>query len=114
MSYLIAVYATGFVGSMALGFSLAGYNTAGVVLEKKQAWPSWYTTIVNSFAMLGLMLGSLISGQFLVCMGRIKTAYIANVIVIVSFMPQMWLNIGSITLGRFIMGVGAGLSMTSS
>jgi len=59
------------------------------------------------------MLGSLLCDQFIVY-GRIKTIYIANLMIIASVLPQMWLTVFGLCLGRFILGFGGGLCIVSS
>lgn len=78
------------------------------------AWPAWYTTIITSSSILGLMLGSLLCDGFLGRLGRIKTAYFANFLVILSVVPQMWLHVASLIIGRFMLGFGGGLCIVSS
>jgi len=59
------------------------------------------------------MLGSLLCDKF-ICYGRIKTAYFANILIMVSVVPQMWLTVPSLCIGRFLLGFGGGLCIVTS
>jgi len=105
---MVAIYITCHFASYPIGFTIAGYNTAGIIIEKQTGWENLYTTLITSSSVLGLMIGSLLCDKF-IAFGRIKIAYIANIIILLSVVPQMWLTLPSLIAGRFIMGFGAGL-----
>ncbi len=55
-----------------------------------------------------MMIGSLTADRFIVY-GRYRAAFIANMIIIVSTLPQMWLSVLPLCIGRFMLGFGSGL-----
>lgn len=112
--YLMLLYITCFLTSLSVGFTLAGYNTAGVIIETQQSWPHINTVLITSAGILGLMLGSLACGEFISRLGRIKTVYLANGLILVSVVPQMWLVVGLLALGRFLLGFAGALCIVSS
>jgi len=59
------------------------------------------------------MLGALCSDKILP-IGRIKTMTLANFIMIVSVVPQMWLTIPSLCIGRFMLGFGSGICIVAT
>lgn len=109
----MAVYATCFVTSLSIGFTLGGYNTAGVIIEQQKDWPHLYTILVTSAGVFGLMLGSLLCDQFM-AFGRINTLYIANILIVLSVVPQMWLTVPGLMAGRFLLGFGGAMCCVSS
>lgn len=54
------------------------------------------------------MIGALSAERVLV-IGRIKAAYLANLVIILSVFPMMLLNFYSLALGRLMLGIGSGL-----
>ena len=97
---------------MNTGFVLGGYNTTGIIIEKQQNWSRNITILITAFGVLGLAIGSLTGSVFL-RLGRIKALLIANILVIVSIVPYMWLSEAGLTIGRFILGIGSGLMIPS-
>jgi len=76
-------------------------------------WNTFNTTLITSGGILGLMLGSLLCDKFL-AFGRIRTIYLANLMIIASVLPQMWLTVAGLIIGRFLLGFGGGLCIVSS
>lgn len=60
------------------------------------------------------MMGSLLADRFIGNIGRIKTAYFANILIMISVVPQMWLTIETFVIGRFLLGFGSALCMVTS
>lgn len=110
---MVAIFMTGLIGSFSVGFTLGGYNTAGIVVEAQKDWEHIYTVLITSSSVLGLMMGSLLCDKFLKY-GRMKTAQLANALIIVSVVPQMWLTVPGLMFGRLLLGFGGGLSIVST
>ena len=53
-------------------------------------------------------MGSLLS-EYILVIGRLKSALLANLIIIVATLPQMWLTVFSLIIGRFLLGFGGGM-----
>ena len=85
-SYLAMIYLSSYLTNYPVGFVLASYNTAGVVIESMESWPHTYTVLITAAGILGLMLGCLLC-DFFMPFGRIKTIYLANILLIVSVLP---------------------------
>jgi MFS family permease len=106
------IYFVCFITSWSCGFVLAGYNTAGVIVEKSRGLHKLDTTLITTSGVLGLTLGSLFADKFLQ-FGRTKTIYLANLLIIVSVPSQMWLSVAGFMIGRFLLGFGSGLCLVS-
>lgn len=106
--YMIAIFITTMFAVFSIGFTLGGYNAAGIVAEIKMSWSHSYTILITSSGVLGMMIGSLTADRFIVY-GRYRAAFIANMIIIVSTLPQMWLSVLPLCIGRFMLGFGSGL-----
>ena len=111
-SYLVTTYITCFVTSFPVGFVLASFNQAGIIIETQKGWQHLYTVFITASGIFGLMLGSLLCDKF-IAHGRIKTIYLANVIIVLACVPQMALFLWSLMLGRFMMGFAGGLAIVS-
>lgn len=98
---------------MSCGFVLASYNTAGIIIEDHLAWNHIKTISITSSGILGLMLGSLLCEKFLV-FGRVKSIYIANLIIVCSVPLQMWLTVPGLIAGRLLLGFGSGMCLVTS
>ena len=59
------------------------------------------------------MLGALFADK-IIPIGRIKAMHLANLIMIISVVPQMWLTIPSLCIGRFLLGFGSGVSIVAT
>lgn len=55
-------------------------------------WPTSYMTFISSIAVLGLWMGSFVCDKFLP-LGRLNVIHLANILVVVSVVPQMFLNL---------------------
>ena len=120
MSHLLKVnmcYAMSYVACYAIGvwyttFSLTGNSQTTTVFEAKFGWDEDETTlnntIISSSAIVGLSIGSFLGGP-LIKIGRRKGAIIANLIGIVSAAITMAGTTPFLTIGRFFLGIAAGM-----
>jgi MFS family permease len=58
--------------------------------------------------VLGLTLGALFCDK-IIPYGRFNAAIFANIIIVISIVPQMWLSVIPLCIGRFLLGIGSGL-----
>ena len=105
---MVAIFFTSTTANLAQGFAQSGYNKAGMITEIKMQWDHNITVLITGATIFGLMLGSLLCNLILPY-GRLKSALIANGLIIVATVPQMWLNVSSLVIGRFLLGFGSGL-----
>lgn len=77
-------------------------------------WPIHYTSCISAAGVFGLMMGSLLCNNFLTYTGRIGTIYVANVMIILSVVPQMFLNFYSLMVGRYMMGFGGAMCIVAT
>lgn len=59
------------------------------------------------------MIGALFADK-IIPIGRVKAMHIANLIMILSVVPQMWLSIASLCIGRLLLGLGAGICIVAT
>ena len=59
------------------------------------------------------MLGALFADKILT-IGRIKSMHLANLVMILSVVPQMFLSIPSLCIGRFMLGFGSGVCIVAT
>lgn len=85
---------TVFISAASMGFALDCYNLAGAVVgaQLNETKPSLMASIVNDGTIMGLLIGSLVTGKIL-SIGRWRTIQLGNIIVILGCLPQMALNI---------------------
>jgi MFS family permease len=112
-SFLFGVFAVSAVTNLNCGFALASFNASGILLQMQQNWTELQITITTSLGIFGLMLGALFTDKILP-MGRLKTMHLANLIMIVSIVPQMFLTIPSLCIGRFLLGFGSGVCIVAT
>lgn len=112
-SFLFGVFAVSAVTNLNCGFALASFNASGILLQKQQNWTELQITIITSLGIFGLMLGALFTDKILT-IGRLKTMHLANLIMIVSVVPQMFLTIPSLCIGRFLLGFGSGVCIVAT
>ena len=85
-SYLIVIYLTNWLACFSIGFSLIGYNTPGMVIEKQTGWSNNVTTYITTSCTIGLMCGSF-ACKFFLPYGRIRTIYFAQFLIMMSVVP---------------------------
>ena len=59
------------------------------------------------------MLGALFADK-IIPIGRVKAMHVANIIMILSVVPQMWLSIASLCIGRLLLGFGSGVCIVAT
>jgi MFS family permease len=64
--------------------------------------------MINSSAVLGLAIGSLTAGN-VITIGRRKAAIYAQIVAIVASLCCQYMTFPSLCLGRFLLGLAAGL-----
>lgn len=73
------------------------------------------SSLVNDGTILGLLIGSYYTGKIVtLSFGRIGTAKLANIVVILGCLPQMALNIWFQIIGKFIVGLGTGVLLVTT
>ena len=55
-----------------------------------------------------MMLGSILADK-IIPYGRTRSAVFANLLIIISVVPMMWLSLWSLCLGRLILGFACGI-----
>jgi MFS family permease len=70
-------------------------------------WQKIDSVVITASGIVGMMLGSLLCEKIL-HIGRLKAALVANLLVIISTVPQMVLTVWSLALGRFMLGFAGG------
>ena len=107
--FMVQIFATCTIANFAGGFALGGYNAAGIVVETQMVWRHTNTVLIVAAGVLGLMLGSLLTGKIIDSIGRFKSALLANMLVVFSVLPMMWLTVWGLFLGRLLLGFGGGM-----
>jgi MFS family permease len=69
--------------------------------------------VITSLGILGLMMGALLADKMMT-IGRMNTIFLANLIIALSCVPQMWLTIPSLCIGRFMLGFGGGVCIVAT
>jgi len=116
MCYLVAMALHLLLLVSSAGFVLGGNNQVNPVLAVKNSWtnPELYNTLISSFGITGLILGSLLSSKF-VHIGRRKCALIFLTIIELAVIPTIiWPDIVVICIFRCIFGFAAGANITCS
>ena len=108
IAFVVMVYLTSMISSFGVGFTLAAYNVSGALLENQNGWTSTDTVLITSVGVLGMMLGAL-STDWILPIGRLNSAHIANALVIASTVPMMFDTVWTFIIGRFLQGFGAGM-----
>jgi MFS family permease len=107
-AFVVQIYLTTMMANFALGFALAEFNVTGAVLASINGWSDNITVMITSFGILGLMVGAL-TASYILPVGRIKAAHIANLLIVLSGIPMMFNTITTFTIGRLLLGLGAGI-----
>ena len=106
--FVVKIYLTSMISSFGVGFTLAAYNVSGAVLEIQNGWTDTDTVLITSFGVLGMMLGAL-GTDWILPIGRLNSAHIANALTIASTVPMMFDAIWTFIIGRFLQGFSAGM-----
>lgn len=112
-SFLFGVFTVSAITNFNCGFALASFNAAGIYISALQNWTSSQVTLVTSFSIIGLMFGALFADK-IIPIGRIRAMHLCNVIMIISVVPQMWLTLASLCIGRFLLGFGCGVCIVAT
>lgn len=108
--FMVAIYVTSTIANLSVGFALAGYNAVGLITAAQKPWQPIYTVLVTSSGILGLALGSVLTDSLLKVFGsRFRLAIAANLLIMLSSVPMMWLFVGTHALGRLMLGFGGGM-----
>ena len=107
------IFLTAGVSNVSVGFALAGYNASGSLMESLKPWDHIYTIIITAAGILGLMIGALVTGR-IIAIGRFRTALLANILVILSCVPMMFLNMYAHIFGRLLLGFAGGMNIVAS
>ena len=112
MGYCIAFTAVWGLGTWQTSCAIAGNSMTTSVFKAKLEWDEneaiMWNTIISSTAILGLMMGSFAGGP-LIPYGRRKTVIISMLICIFSVVISMYVNEYVMAIGRFLLGLGAGI-----
>lgn len=113
--FFACCYITVMSATVNVGFALAGYNQASgvITLQRESSNTGLQISLVNDATIIGLGAGCLLASR-IVKMGRLRTALLANFIVIIGCFPQMLLSIWLLFFGRLIVGFGAGVLLVTS
>jgi len=84
-----------------------------IVAQLQPKNPGFQISLINDATIVGLGAGSLIASK-IVGYGRLKTALLANFIIIIGCFPQMILSVWLFFLGRLTVGFGAGLLLVTT
>lgn len=107
---MVAIYLTSTLANLSVGFALGGYNASGLITESQKGWAPLDTVLITSAGILGLTLGSLLTDKIMnVVQGRYRAAFMANLLIVASTVPMMWLSVYTHGVGRFMLGFGGGM-----
>ena len=85
-AYMVAIFSTMLIAVFSIGFTLGGYNSAGILAETKMSWNHTYTILITAVGVLGMMMGSLLCDK-LIPYGRYRASFIANSLIALSVIP---------------------------
>ena len=101
------------IGTWHRAFAFVGNTNTTTVFVAKFGWDKdeaiLYNTIITSAAIVGLVIGSFLSG-FLLKIGRRKAAIIGHTCAILGSAIAMLGNTAALTIGRFLIGIAGGVS----
>lgn len=103
-------------GCFNAGFVLAGNTNVGGVLAVQLAWDKkdFYNTEMSAFAVLGLMIGSILS-KLVIGIGRRRSILYANVLITATTIPYFFTsNFGWLCTSRLILGFCSALIINAS
>ena len=109
---LAMIFVTCVISALPTGFAFAGFNQAGLILEKQLNLSPIQMTIITSGGVVGVALGSLLAARFLV-FGRKWAAIFASFLVVLSVVPMMFPYALTYLTGRFMLGFGGGLAIVA-
>ena len=110
---LVTIFLTSGVSNFSTGFALAGYNASAALLEAQMEWDHFNVVIITAAGIFGLMIGALGTGK-IISIGRWRTALLANLLVILSCIPMMFLSVYSHIIGRILLGISGGMNIVAS
>ena len=98
------------------GYALVGNNQVSPIIAAKLNWSAseddFYNTIMSSCGILGLVLGSLLSGKFVKKGRRLSALWLALLVIISSGMQIVWMSVIPICIGRLLFGFASGALVT--
>ena len=101
------------LGTWHRGFAFVGNTNTTPVFEAKFGWDKeetiFYNTIISSAAIVGLVIGSFLTG-FILKLGRRKAAITGHAIAISGSAIAMICTVPALTIGRFLIGFAGGVS----
>lgn len=111
MGYCFAYCAVWGLGTWQTAWALGGNGNTTAIFAAKLDWDKddtiFYNTIISSAAIVGIAIGSLAGGKLLQY-GRRKPVIIAQLICILAAFISMFLHVSTLTIGRLLLGIGAG------
>lgn len=112
MGYIFAYLGCYAFGVSYTAFAISGNAQTTDVFKAKFAWDKnetiLYNTIISSSAVVGIAVGSFAAGP-LIKLGRRKAAIVGNLVAIISSAICMIATVPFLTIGRFFLGVAAGI-----
>ena len=109
-STLALIYVTCVISALPCGFAFAGFNQAGLILEKQLNLSPTQMALITSAGVVGPAFGSLSAARFMV-LGRKWVALFASALVALSTVPMMFPYVFTFVIGRFLLGFGTGLAI---
>ena len=118
MGYLLALVANLTLGTMTVGFVIAGNNQVGSILELKLGWEDYkeaqfWNTVISSAGIVGLITGSFTCGHLLSA-GRRKIIIQMIILACIAIIPTLFLNKWAIIIGKFTLGLASGSIIVAS
>lgn len=111
--YCVGLTACFGLGTWHRGFAFVGNTSSTPVFEAKFGWDKdetiFYNTVISSAAIVGLAVGSFLTG-FILKLGRRKAAIVGHIIAISGSAIAMFCTVPTLTIGRFFIGFAGGVS----
>jgi len=110
MSYLVPLVLNICLGSMPVGYVLAGNNVVGEIVAIQLEWgerSTFKNTTINGTAVFGMVVGALSAGLILP-IGRRKTMYVMNLLIILGTCATLFPIYSLILVGKLVFGFGCG------
>jgi facilitated trehalose transporter len=100
------------LGNIQAGFAISGNNQTAPVIKAKFGWTrdeaTLYNTIISSSAIFGIVVGSLVGGNF-ITRGRRLALIVFNVFAAIAVTLTMFEHLVLICIGRFGFGFCCGV-----